>query len=48
MNEDDIFKKITKKDISDMRRKFVLDTRRILKISDVEYVALGKNSDNNQ
>tara|TARA_B110001454_G_scaffold179443_1_gene172681 strand:- start:1427 stop:2749 length:1323 start_codon:yes stop_codon:yes gene_type:complete len=48
MNEDDQFKKITKKDISDMRKKFILDTRRILKISDVEYVALGKNSDNNQ
>ena len=47
MNEDDRFKKITKRDISDMRRKFILDTRRILKISDIEYVALGKNSDNN-
>lgn len=43
MNEDDKFKKISKKDISNMRRKFILDTRRILKISNVEYVALGKN-----
>ena len=48
MNEDDKFKNIRRNDISNMRRKFVLDTRRILKISDIEYVALGKNSDNRQ
>ena len=40
------FKKITHKNISNMHKKFIIDTRRILKISNVEYIALGKNSDN--
>ena len=46
MNSDDEFKKITHKNISNMYKKFIIDTRRILKISNVEYIALGKNSDN--
>ena len=46
MNGDDEFKKITHKSISNMNKKFIIDTRRILKISYVEYVALGKNSQN--
>ena len=43
MNADDKFKRITKKDILGMRQKFILDARRILKISDVKYLALGIN-----
>ena len=46
MNSDDEFKNITHKDILNMHKKFIVDTRRILKISNVEYVALGTNSDN--
>ena len=46
MNADKEFKKITHKNISNMHKKFIIDTRRILKISNVEYIALGKNSDN--
>ncbi|MDC0173687.1 nucleotide sugar dehydrogenase [Nitrosopumilus sp.] len=46
MNADDEFKKITHKHILAMNKKFIIDTRRILKISNVEYVALGKNSKN--
>ena len=44
--KDKEFKKITHKNISNMHKKFIIDTRRILKISNVEYIALGKNSDN--
>lgn len=46
MNADNEFKKITHKNILKMNKKFIIDTRRILKISNVEYVALGKNSQN--
>jgi len=46
MNSDDEFKRITPKNISGMNQKLILDSRRILKISGVEYIALGKNSNN--
>lgn len=44
MNSDDEFKRITQKNISGMNQKLILDSRRILNISGVEYIALGKNS----
>ena len=46
MNSDDEFKRITQKNISGMNQKLILDSRRILNISGVEYIALGKNSKN--
>lgn len=46
MNSDEEFKKITQKTISVMNKKLILDTRRILKISGAQYIALGRNFDN--
>lgn len=47
MNADEEFKKISINEISNMNHKFILDTRRILKISNVDYHALGINHSKN-